>query len=373
MKKNYTLLLSALFLLLLFGCGGDSGSSGVVLAGDTGTLAGDGTQAFQDSIDGTGATAQFNFPRGLATDGDYLYLAESTGRRVRRIDPMTGETVNFAGDGTAGSQDSTDGTGMTASFAEPSQIVYLGNHLYLADSAAHNIRKIHVPTGETSTIAGTGVAGYQDSTDGTGATAQFNRPTGITHDESFLYVADQDNCYIRRVQPLTGETTTLSGNGVCSDQESTDGTGATAGFNAPIQVYQARPPIGTFLYVGTYSRIFKVNKNTGAATFFAGNGTPAFQDSTDGTGATARFNLILGLCSDGYFLYVGDASNNRVRKVDLGTGNTTTLAGDGTAAFQDSTDGTGATARFSSPRACVNYGGSLFVADGGNHRVRMID
>jgi len=279
---------------------------------------------------------------------------------------MTGETFNFAGDGTAGTD---DGVGATARFIEPRQVTYFGNHLYLADVGAHTIRKIDVPSGNTTTLAGDGTAATQDSTDGTGGTAQFNAPVGITHDGLFLYVAERDGCVIRRVQPVTGETMTLAGNGICSDQESTDGSGATAGFNLPFNVLN----VGSFLFVGNQTRIFKVNRNNGDSIFFAGDGTPAFQDSTDGTGATAQFDTILGLCSDGATLFVGDAGNNRVRRVALRTGNTTTLAGDGTAAFQESTDGTGATAQFSSPRACVPYAGVLFVADGGNHRVRMIE
>ena len=362
------------FLFLVYACG--SGSQHIntilqlILSGNTTTLAGDGTQAFQDSTDGTGATAQFNFPRGLTTDGTFLYLSESTGDRVRKINPSTGETVNLAGNGVSTFQDSTDGTGATASFIEARQITYFDNFLYLADNGSHRIRKINIATGETTTLAGDGTQAFQDSTDGTGATAQFDRPTGITHDgDDFLYVADQGNYRIRKIDINTGETTTLAGNGISADQESTDGTGATAGFADPLQVLAVQ----NSLYVGNSTRILKVNIKTGNTTFFAGDGTQAFQDSTDGTGATAQFNIILGLCSDSYSLFVGEAGNHRVRQVDIVTGNTTTLAGDGTQAFQDSTDGTGATAQFNSTRACIPLNGVLYVADGGNHRVRKIE
>lgn len=361
-------------LLLVISCGDSDDAYYSVeepldLTGNTTTLAGDGTAGFQDSTDGTGATAQFNFPRGLTTDGTYLYLSESTGRRIRKIDPVTGETTNLAGDGTAAFQDSTDGTGATARFIEPRQITHVNGTLYLADVGSHRIRMIDVSTGETTTLAGDGTPAFQDSTDGTGATAQFNGPTGITYDGTFLYVSDRDNSRIRKVHPVTGETTTLAGSGVAADQESTDGTGATAGFNTPFNVLV----VEDYVYVGNSSRIFQVDKTTGNTTFFAGSSTPAFQDSTDGTGATAQFDIILGMYSDGFFIYVGDADNNRVRRVDLGTGETTTLAGDGTPAFQDSTDGTGSTAQFFSPRACIALDGVLYVADGGNHRVRKIE
>lgn len=363
----------AALLALAIACSGGSDEPAppvpLTLTGETTTLAGTGGAGHQDSTDGTGATAIFNFPRGLTTDGSVLYLSESTGRRIRAIVPSTGATTTLAGNGAGIFQDSTDGTGATASFVEPRQIVHLGGYLYVADIGAHRIRRVRIGTGETSTLAGDGTPAEQDSTDGTGATARFNAPGGIATDGTWLYVCDRDGFAVRRVHPMSGATTTLAGNGVNADQESTDGTGATAGFASPFVL----AAIGQHLYVGNGSRVLRVHKVTGATAFLAGAGAAGFQDSTDGTGATARFSNILGLGSDGVFLYVGDSGNQRVRRVVPDTGETTTVAGDGTAAHQDSTDGTGATARFSSPRGSAALGGRLYVADGGNHRVRIVD
>ena len=117
--RHYALkVMLCMSILLLVGCGDgttpteDPGGTAppmpAMLTGNTTTLAGDGTQAVQDSTDGTGATAQFNFPRGITTDGTSLFLSESTGDRIRTIDPTTGETTTLAGGG-PGTQDSTDG------------------------------------------------------------------------------------------------------------------------------------------------------------------------------------------------------------------------------------------------------------------------
>ena len=354
----------------------------LVLTGNTTTLAGDGTQAVQDSTDGTGATAQFNFPRGLATDGTWLYSTESTGDRVRRINPTTGETTIIAGDG---SNLFADGIGTAAGFIEPRQIVYAAGSLYLCDYGANRIRQIDLTTLAVTTLAGDGMAAHQDSTDGTGATAQFNAPTGITTDGAYLYVSDSLNNRIRRVDILTGDTTTVAGDGTQANTESTDGTGATASFDRPIVLVA----VASRLYVGNASRIFEVDPVTGNSTFFAGSDMPDFQDSTDGTGATARFGQMLGIGTDGVTLFVGDIGNNLVRRVVIATGETTTLAGDGTVQtpdpmtfmltppdsemFRDSTDGTGATARLFSPRMCLPLGGVVYVADGNNHRIRKIE
>ncbi len=129
-----------MFALSLTACGGgDNAVSPMpeMFTGNTTTLAGDGTQAVQDSTDGTGATAQFNFPRGMTTDGFWLYSTESTGDRVRRIHPASGETTILSGNGS-----STDGTGATAGFNNPRGCAILDNALYIADGVNHRIRLI---------------------------------------------------------------------------------------------------------------------------------------------------------------------------------------------------------------------------------------
>jgi len=60
----------------------------------------------------------------------------------------------------------------------------------------HLIRKIVISTGAVTTLAGTGSSG---SADGTGTSASFNRPYGITTDGTNLYVADTWNYLIRKI------------------------------------------------------------------------------------------------------------------------------------------------------------------------------
>jgi hypothetical protein len=68
--------------------------------------------------------------------------------------------------------------------------------VYVADSANNKIRLI-TPHGVVSTIAGTGVSG---ATDGSGSSATFNTPTGITIDASGnLFVVDSGSSIIRKI------------------------------------------------------------------------------------------------------------------------------------------------------------------------------
>ena len=108
-----------------------------------------------------------------------------------------------------------DGTGAAAQFYGPSGVAVDGSGtVYVADQANQRIRKI-TATGVVSTLAGSGVADPMSGTpggytDGTGAAALFNRPTGVTVDGSGnIYVADQYNHRIRKIVVATVVVTTL--------------------------------------------------------------------------------------------------------------------------------------------------------------------
>jgi len=104
---------------------------------------------------------------------------------------------------------------------------------------------------------------------------------------------------------------------------------------------------------------------TTAVTTFAGSTYFA-----DGTGAAARFNSPKGVTSDGTNLYVADTLNNIIRKIVIATGEVSTLAG--TSGLSGSADGTGAAARFTSPSWITNDGKNLYVVDSGTIRKIVI-
>jgi len=134
----------------------------------------------------------------------------------------SGAVTTVAGTGSTGS---ANGTGTSASFYNPAGITRDGTNLYVADHNNHLIRKIVISTGAVTTVAGTG---SQGSADGTGTSASFYRPTGITTDGTNLYVADYDNHLIRKIVISTGAVTTLAGTG---SSGSANGTGTSASFN----------------------------------------------------------------------------------------------------------------------------------------------
>lgn len=264
--------------------------------------------------------------------------------------------------GMPGGAGTSDGTGDVARFNSPRGLVASGNLLFVADQNNHSIRRIDTSTGEVSTMAGyPGVSGVDD---GTGINARFNAPEGIDTDGQYLYVADTQNHAIRKID-MAGNVMTLAGRR--GQAGSSDGTGKNALFRVPTAVVL----LGDFLYVADTDNhtIRRVHKTSGDTTTVAGAANQAGID--DGIGSSARFNYPLGIATDGLYIYIADTFNHTIRRLDPGTGEVITLAGGPRAAgFRD---GSSADARFYYPYGLVVKGGALFVTDLWNEAIRLVD
>ena len=258
------------------------------------------------------------------------------------------------------SQGSTDGTGTSARFDSPRGITTDGTNLYVSDTGNNRIRKIVIDNGTVTTLAGSS-SGFLDNA--TGTSARFNNPVGITTDGTNLYVSEYSNHRIRQIVIDNGTVTTLAGQ---SDNGSTDATGTSASFNRPGGIIL----VGSNLYVTDVHghKIRKIIISTGVVTTFAGSTSFG---SADGTGTSARFKHPTFITSDGTNLYVTDGGNHTIRKIVISTGFVSTLAG--SAGSSGSADGTGTSARFSSPHGITSDGTNLYVADRNNHKIRKIE
>ena len=146
-----------------------------------------------------------------------------------------------------------------------------------------------------------------------------------------------------------------------------DGSGTTARFRQLAGVTAAPNELVYVADAGNHA-IRRVD-TSGAVTTTAGNGSPGMVDAQ---GASAQFNNPQGVAYDPVTssIYIADTGNHSIRRIDS-SGNVTTLAGDGTAGF---TNGQGAAARFNNPKGvAVDNLGNVIVADTGNHAVRKID
>ena len=309
---------------------------------------------------GTGAGALYHRPRGITTDGEYLYTTDQF-HTVRKINRTTGAVTTLAG--SPNSAGSSDGYGSSALFSGPQGITVSGDFLYLCDYGNHTIRRISKTTGEVSTLAG--YPGVSGSLDGTGSGARFYYPRGITTDGPNLYVT-QGIHNIRKIEIATARVTTIAGgNGLTGIDDSLRGLDAR--FNNPLGITCD----GSFLYICDSSNyaIRQLDLSTGEVSTLAG--FKGVSGHADGTGPSARFRNPAYITCDGTYLYVTDETGHTVRRVGIASREVDTLCGqDETSGFAD---GAGTGARFNTPQGITCDGQSLFVCDHYNHVIRKID
>ena len=261
--------------------------------GNITTIAG-GVEGFGD---GVGDKALFNTPSGIALAPDgFLIVADTGNNRIRRVTP-SGQASTVAGDGTAGY---VDGPANNAQFNGPIGVaVDARGNIYVADSYNDRIRLI-TPDGQVSTVAGKGTPGYGD---GDRNTALFDTPCGVVvANDGALIVADTGNDRLRRID-TQGNVTTLP----VTDLSSPIGLALTH---------------DNFLYVTELdrSRVLQIASD-GTARVISGN-DPGFADGSD----EARFNQLTGIALAADKLYVADSGNYLVRKLDpTPTANAATL------------------------------------------------
>jgi sugar lactone lactonase YvrE len=320
-----------------------------------------GKAASNGLANGIGASARFDGPEGITTDGTNLYVTDSRNDTIRKIVISTGEVSTIAG--TSGRSGSADGTGSSASFFRPIGITTDGTNLYVADTGNETIRKIVISSGVVTTIAGTAL--NRGSTDGIGPSASFFSPYGIATDGTNLYVTDASNSTIRKIIIASRAVSTIAG--IAGSTGAIDGIGTSARFWSP----QGITFDGANLYVtdgGNNNTIRMIVVSSGVVTTIAG--TAGTTGATDGIGIAARFSQPNGISTDGSNLYVADEINSTIRKMVISTGVVTTLAG--SAGNSGSIDGAGIVARFNRPKGITANGTNIYVADLFNQTIRKI-
>ncbi len=263
-----------------------------------------GAAGYFDNAGNPTLYAYFNHPEGIATDGTYLYVADSGNNVIRRVN-LTSTPVGLV-DTLAGNPNSSgfvDGTGQGAFFSNPLGICYDSGStsLYVADTGNSSIRQI-------TTLKGSANTGVVKTLAGSPTTATFYWPYDIVLAGSDLYVADAG--YDVVFQVTTGGTVSpLAGSGSKGD---VDGTGTAAQFNWPEGI--TTDGAGNLYVADTLNSVVrKVVIGTAAVTTFAGQGQVF--GSNDGAGNVAMFNhpiRLLWVLTD---LYVADAYNQTIRVV----------------------------------------------------------
>ena len=264
------------------------------------TLAGSGLPGYAD---GTGTLAIFQHPSALAVDASgNVFVSDQQNHRIRKITPA-GVVTTFAGSGSAGSG---EGTGTGASFNSPIGLAFdaTGN-LYVADYSNNKIRKI-TPAGVVTTFAGTGTAGFSNST---ALSSTFRNPMGVAFDAAGnLYVADRLNHAIRKIS-TGGTVTTFAGSGSAG---SLPGTGTAASFNQPNNLCVDASG-NVFVADQSNSTIRKITPAGDVSTFAGVAGSSSI---VNGTGTVVRMTSTYGLSMDKQGnIYVAQNVSNLIRKI----------------------------------------------------------
>lgn len=313
--------------------------------------------------DGTGTSARFQSPAGLAFDSSgTLYVSDYYNHTIRKVTATAIVTTWIGSPPRAGS---ANGIGAAGLFQNPYGIaVDSSRNVYVADQVeTHTIRKI-TADGVVSTLAG--LAGVHGSADGTGSMALFYSPAAVAVDSSGnVYVADKDNHTIRKIT-AAGVVTTLAGS--AGNLGTADGTGSAARFFSPQGV--AVDASGNVYVADSGNGTIRKITSAGVVTTLAG--TPLSYGSTDGTGSAARFYSPTGIALDsGGNIFVADTANGTIRKITTPAGVVTTIAGQ--AGSPGARDGTGTAASFLYPVGiAADASGNVFVADYGNNTIRLI-
>ena len=272
-------------------------SAGVVttfagLAGDNG------------STDATGSAAKFYYPTGVGADtAGNVFIGDAGNSTIRKV-TSAGVVTTLAG--LAGSSGSTDATGSSARFNNIGGIaVDTAGNLFVADTSNHTIRKV-TSAGVVTTLAGS--AGSSGSTNATGSSARFSSPYFVTVDTlGNVFVSDSGNNTIRKVTSA-GVVTTLAG--LAGSSGSTDATGSSARFYRPSGI--TVDTAGNLFVVDSLNSTIRKVTSAGVVTTEAG--LAGALGSNNGLGLAARFFNPQGVAVDfAGNVFVADSSNQTIR------------------------------------------------------------
>ncbi len=350
--------------------------AGVSVLADFSSLSAVGPGSGSFAGDGGPATeARLNNPRGIALDrAGNLYIADSSNDRVRRVDKSTGVITTVIGSGERGFA-GDEGPARLANLYFPHGLALDDSgSLYIADAGNHRIRKWDAKAGTVTTVAGTGQPRFYG--DGGAATAAgLFAPRGVALDgKGNLYVADTQHSCIRKID-RDGIMTMAAG----SDPGLVSKGAAPKFLWHPVGV-AVGPDGEIYWADADLNRVKKADPNridpktkSGWITIVAGSEEMGFSgDGGPARNAKLEAPAAVAFDSKGN-LYIADHNNGRIRRVDAKTGSITTFAGNGKRGFSGD-EGPAQEAGLNAPDGIAfDAEDNLYIADAGNHRIRRVD
>jgi hypothetical protein len=356
-------------------------------AHDISTVAGTGVACTTPTGCGDGGAATsalLNAPKGIFEDAsNVLLIADTNDMRVRTV--TSGNIANYAGSGNGGN----GGPATSGMLSLP----YIPNvdgsgNLFILDSFGARIQRVDAVTKNVTTFAGNGVLGVVGATNGDGGqatAASLNYPIAIAFDSTGnIYVADQREFVVRKITLATGVITTIAGNRQqCGSGGSNPNTFPACGDEGAATSASLCIPVGValdannnvFISDQCLSRIREVSAGTGVISNYAGDPNNNTGYSGDnGPPTSALMNGPLGIAfSPAGDLYIADTSNNVIREVNTVENIITTYAFNGEPTFGGDGGSASGASMYNPTEIAFDAAGNLFVGGGSDNVVRRID
>ncbi|WP_187261177.1 thioredoxin-like domain-containing protein [Pontibacter beigongshangensis] len=236
-------------------------------------------------------------------------------------------------------------------------------NLYLSDSGHNRVLKLN-QQGQVLEVIGSGSAGFSN---GNFSEATFREPHGLALQGHMLYIADSKNNVIRKVDLQQKQVTTVAGTGELGYYFLDDKIGKPVNPNSPWDLIL----MGNDLYIANAGnhQILRLDTGTNKAYRFAGSGREAL---TDGHLLEAAFNQPSGLALQGDVLYIADAEASAIRTLNLKSGLVLTLVGWGLFDFGD-VDGPAEEALLQHCVGVEAVDHNIYIADTYNGKVKVLD
>jgi sugar lactone lactonase YvrE len=266
--------------------------------------------------------------------------------------------------------------GSGGSLTRPLGISAFQGHVYVSNTSDNVLSDLN--GGNTTTIAGSLEASGENGDGGPANVATLTQPTGTAEDSAGdIYIADTEDNVVRKIDAATGIITRFAGTGKAG-ATGPGGLATQTRLDAP-QAVAVNAAGDVFVADTDNNRVDEVLPS-GHIVGFAGNGKPGYAgDRGPGTGAELTEPVGVAVDSAGD-VYIADAGNNVIRRVDDKTGTITTVAGD--FAADQANDGLGGfsgdggpatSAQLNDPEGIAVDGvGDLFIADTFNHAIREV-
>jgi thiol-disulfide isomerase/thioredoxin len=305
---------------------------------------------------------ELSFPgKVLAVDGR-LFIADTSHNRVVEAS-QNGEVRRVFGHLQAGF---SDGPAEDSRFRAPQGMcVDLdGTTLYVADAGNHAVRAVDLASGTISTVAGTGEQTMRYVRGGPALETSLSSPWEVTLMGDTLLVAMAGLHQIWVVDVTHGMSRVWAGTG---HEGLRDGSRRDAWFSQPTGLSSRDGRL--YIACAEAQGVRQIDLAADSVSTLAGTGLFDFGD-VDGGPSDALLQHCQGISAGDGTVYVADTYNNKIKEIDLESGLVTTLAGSGE---RGNLDGPADRARLTQPAGLSLDGGTLYIADTGNHAVRSLD